>query len=231
MGFLRSPRLTTYVSHRPRSRASDGSFAKRPFRFLKLQGSPAALTLTLSHPISHLLLASQCHTAASPASPAASTAAPPWSPPPPAHRPLPRIYLPQRWLSGAPSPGGSPSSPFLAAAVPQLCPPRPQVRRPNPALRGAAAAGSVDGRGCSGAPPSPVSAAALPPPPYSYLPHYLWWLSPSASDPGARSGAPGSGGGWTPPSWRPPSNPDRASTSCGLGRGGRDPQWAGGGGG
>jgi hypothetical protein len=159
--FLRSSRFTAYVSRSPRSRAPDGSFAKRPFRFLKLQGSPAALTLTLSHPFSRLLLASHRRL---PASPAASTAAPPWSPPPPAHHPLPRIYLPRRWLSGAPSPGCSPSSPFPAAAVPLLCPPRPQVRRLNPALRGAAVAGSVAGHGCGGDPLSPISAAALPPP-------------------------------------------------------------------
>jgi hypothetical protein len=145
--FLRSPRFTAYVSRSPRSRAPDGSFAKRPFRFMKLQGSPAALTLTLWHPFSHLLLASHRRL---PASPAASTAAPPWSPP---HHPLPRIYLPRRWLSGAPSPGGSPSSPFPAAAVPLLCPPRPQVRRLNPALRGAAAAGSIEGHGCGCGPP------------------------------------------------------------------------------
>jgi hypothetical protein len=168
-GFLCSPRFTAYVSSSPRSRAPDGSFAKRPFLFLKLQGSPAALTLTLSHPSP---ISFSRHTAASPASPAASTAAPSWSPPPPAHHSLPHIYLPRRWLSGPPSPGGSPSSPFPAAAVPWLCPPRPQVRRPNPALRGVAAAGSVEGRGCGGGPLSPVSAEALPPPPYSSLPHY-----------------------------------------------------------
>jgi hypothetical protein len=105
-GFLRSPRFTAYVSRSPPSRAPNGGFAKRPFRFLKLQGCPAALTLTLSHPFSHLLLAShrRLH-----ASPAASTAAPPWSPPPPAHHPLPRIYLPRR-LSLLPLPRGSCSS-------------------------------------------------------------------------------------------------------------------------
>jgi hypothetical protein len=107
-GFLRSLRFTAYVLRSPRSRTPDGSFAKRPFRFLKLQGSPAALTLTLLHPFSRLLLASHRRL---PASPAASTVAPPWSPPPPAHHPLSRIYLPRRWLFGAPSPRGSPSSP------------------------------------------------------------------------------------------------------------------------